>query len=297
VNKYISYYYLKDRLGTWPDPIIKKFSKNFTKYGGPWFYVCSDIEAEFEKECSSYNIDYYRKTILKATGKHLFDYPYFYLTVSTDRNIYTDEDFLDFSNICDEKVFFCGHGIKQYRKVSIDYDKSKLLDIMITPTKLRLLLISRKVKDIIEHNGLTGYRLIPCVEKGKKYKETDLLFDTYSKSIENNAQYFQLIVTEKVSRPPIVGNLIRIFSQCPKCKMVSGFDSDQSTYFNKNDLKNTDFQFYNEYSTSAGDTFLIPNDIYIISSRTLRHFLDNNIKGMTRYTTDPPIQYGVVEIR
>ncbi len=297
MNKYISYYYLQDRLGSWPDIILTTFDKNFSKYGGPWFYQGTSDEAEFEQHCASLNVEYYKGTLLKVTGKSLFEYPFHYLTVANDRYVYSESDFLDFSNICDEKDFFCGQGIKQYNKITIDYKNSKLLDIMETPTRLSLLVVSRKMKDFIESNGLTGCTFTPCAEKGKSYAKQDLLFDAYSKEIEKNAQFFQLTVTERVINPPNIGSLRRFFSQCPQCKRASGFDSDQTAYFSRNDLKYTDFQWYSEYATSEGNIFEIPGKIYIISSRTLKLFKNNKVKGMIRYLTDPPIQHGVVEIK
>ena len=297
MNIYINYYYMQDRLGTWPDFIRDNFEKNFSKHGTLWFYKDSDVEATFKKECSLAKLKYYEKTILKVTGNALYDYPYHYLSIATDKYVYNEEYFLDFSNICEEKVFFCGQGIRQINKVVIDYNKSKLLDIMITPTRKRLILISKKMKDILDDSKLTGFRTVPCLEKGREYHEIDIKLDTYSKEVEGAAKYFQLIITVNPIKPPKIGMLRRLFDQCPKCQRISGFDSTETTYFYRNDLKDVDFQFFTEYSDLKGNTFEISNEIPIISSKTLKILLSNKIKGLTRYTTDPPIQYGVVEIK
>lgn len=76
-----------------------------------------------------------------------------------------------------------------------------------------------------------------------------------------------------------------------------GFYSDTDPSFHPDDLQHTDFQVYDAYRSDNMGHFHIPGEVAIISAKVLRLFIENKIKGLTRYMTDPPIQYGIVDIR
>lgn len=299
MNKCIASYSLKNRLDVWDDTIAHQFKKQMSKYGVISFESGSDLEAEFQKVCTERSIEILRKTIQKCTGKDLYRHPYHFLTVKPDKSVYDEKLFMDTSRVCaGGGQVLCKIGAEQTQKIWIDLKKSKKLDIMTVPNihTPKIHIISRKLKQIMEPLALSGYRVVPCLEKGKRYSEYDMRLDTASAQLEEEANYFQLVIEQRVLNPPCAGNLIRVFSQCAACKTVYGFNSDTTPYFSVDDLENTDFQLFNEYITSDGSRFTIAGEIAIISSTVLQVLIDQKITGLASYLTDPPIKHGVVEL-
>lgn len=159
----------------------------------------------------------------------------------------------------------------------------------------RIFIISRRLKEIMRSAQLTGYKLLPCPAStnGRSYVNTvsDQKFE--NKSI--NTEYYQLVITEMVNNPPYGGKVRDFSPPCNKCHTHNGFFLSIEPRFRRSDLKNTDFQVFDEYISDNTGRFAIRSQREIISAKALKIFLDNKIR-LLRYLTDPPIKYGIVEI-
>jgi hypothetical protein len=299
MEKRIAYYTLTERGAFWPENIAKLYKNELSKYGVMYFDEDSNKEAEFVKLTSELGIDTSRKTITKCTGKDLYHHPFHYLSVQVDRDYQEKDEFMDLTSACGgDGQILCRIGGKQKRKIVIDPKKSKQLDIMTKPNwfKPKIIIISRRLKELMETMDFSGYDLVPCLAAGREYSQTDVNYDSQNINVEEQASYFQLIITAEILNPPTTGN-IRVFSQCQRCKTVYGFDSDATPLFRSEDLNTTDFQIFSTYKSDKAGKFRIAGEIPIISADVLRLLIENKISGLTSYLTDPPVRHGIVEIR
>lgn len=300
MEKKIAFYTLAERGAEWHNTICRMFDENMSRYGVIYFYENSEDELKFRNECSKLNINVNKNTVLKCTGKDLLRRPYHYLTVTPDKAIYDLRKIMDFSNVCPGGGdVLCTMNLQQKNKVVIDINKSKKLDIMAVPYlhKPKIILISRKLKELLEVQGFSGYRIVPCLEKGKDFSVDELRLETITHRIQKESAYFQLVITEESRKPEIVEQITRVFSKCSTCNTVYGFHSAGTIYFEKGDLLDTDFQRTINYRTPNGQIIFFSGEAIIISSRVLKFLLDNKIRGLFRFMTDPPIKHGVVEVR
>jgi hypothetical protein len=300
MNKRISYYVIRNsREQAWPNALRDKFSENLSKYGVFWFETGSSLEGDFLQVSANLRVDIKKKELWKCTGKDLFNHPYHYLSVALDRDNFQLRDIFDYSSGCTGKDrYLCDIGIKQVNKVVIDVKKSKQLDIMLIPFTLKpkIYLISRRLKEILDENKCTGVEYIPCLEKWHEYSSGDYLLQTENEKIESEASFFQLRILERTINPARVGSFEGKIGLCPVCRTAYDVDFDRTPYFHINDLQSCDFQLYDTYVNKQGEKLTIPGEIVIISSKVLKLFIDNKVKGLRSYYTDPPIKHGVVEI-
>ncbi|GBC60974.1 hypothetical protein DENIS_1934 [Desulfonema ishimotonii] len=299
MDKRIAYYRPSKRLVNWPKDVLQRFEKSESKYGVMYFEEGSEEEHSFLALCGEHGLGLIRGTMLKCTGKDLYRYPFHYLTVKMFRKMNYEYEFMDFSTACNN----CNTGIHrvgatQVKKIQLDSGQLKSNDILEMPgyKAPNIFLISRNLKDLMESENFTGYRLIPCLEKGRHYSEKEMRSNTQSKKLENEANYFQLIITDKIINPPDIGRFRTLTPPCPVCNTFSNFIEVDEFVFHIKDLQKKDFQILNEYNFKGMGRYHIGGDIPIISSRVLRLFIENKIKGLYRYMTDPPVKYGIVEI-
>lgn len=297
MDKLIAYYTLPS--GFDPNKVPGHFLANFDKFGYITFNANSKEEADFSVMCKMYDVNLTRNILRKVSGKDLDKYPYYYLSIKNDKNFHNIKEFMDFSSACPggEQLRFCPSGVKQIKKISINPSKIKNIDILTISglARPRVLIISSRLKQLLEGNNYSGFKTIPCLEEGKEYSTKEKEIDYTSKKIEEDANYFQLIITEQVESPASIGELITICTECSLCGTVHGFESSHNPIFPINGLKNTDFQTFHQYRTNNKGTITITGQVQIISLRILKLFLLHNIKGITSYTTHPLIKYGVVE--
>ena len=300
MEKRIVYYNLTEKASMWSESILNKFQANMSKFGVVYFDEGSEKEAEFINQCKLDSISVNKKTVLKCTGKELYQHPYHYLSVKPLWDRYDINQFMINDNACrGGGDIICKIGAIQKRKIVLDLTKPLNVDIVEFAGVFRpnILLLSKRLKNMMESQGFHGYRLIPCVNKRLQCSEEELLLDKSSNRLNEQATFFQLIVTDMVSNPECVGKVKRIFSQCPTCKTVYGFYSEGTPSFKTGDLKKTDFQRTFQFITCMGDKYDFAKETIIISSRALRFLVENKAKGLFRFMTDPPIKYGVVELK
>jgi hypothetical protein len=75
------------------------------------------------------------------------------------------------------------------------------------------------------------------------------------------------------------------------------FLSDSGRYFHAGDLRKVDIQSCRQYYADNVGGFEIINGFPIISQRVFDLLLSLKVKGLDRYSTDPPVQHAVVQVR
>ncbi len=281
----------------WPSPIVGSFRDNFSR-GVFSFDARSKPEAEFRKKLKESGLKVLRSKVLKVTGSNLYDFPFHYLSVNVDRP-YDKGSFRDLSSGCPGGGgFTCRVGQTQIKKVTVDKDRSKKLDIMTDAGWPRpfVYLVSRRLRDLLVEQAFSGFNLLPCLRIGVHYSEKERSIDCLNDRLEDEATHFQLIVTGRTQGVPDVGEVARVSSECPRCQTINGgiFEFPR---FNPRALADKDFQLVWEYNSTNRDRFGIRGEMLIVSKRVLRLLRENKVSGLGPYLTDPRIPHGVVDIR
>lgn len=285
----------------WPKEIKEKFGRFLGKYGVISFIDGSQEEMEFLTLAERLKIELSPKqTIMEIRGNDLYRHPFYYLNVKANPWEYS-EDFMDMSRACKEEnkeLACCEMGAIQKKKVTLAPKETKNFDIMhksgwFNP---QIIIVTPRLKEIILSNNLTGCKFVPCLEKGKSYTDEEVDFASECPGLEKEAKFFQLVIPSETLGPQQVGKIHKICIRCSKCGTVYGFYSDRIS-FRKDDLNTTDFQKCSLCESENMGQFKTSVEVVIISSKVLRLFLENKIKGIDSYLTSPPIRYGVVEIQ
>jgi len=299
MDKRISYYTLLASGKNWPKTIHERYSKQMSQYGVAFFDEDSEEERDFQQYVVNFGLKVERKTILSVTGKSIYRYPFHYLSTQSDRE-YEKNDFMDLSTACPgDEITYCQNGARQVEKVILDPERSKSLDIMHIPKWIRprVHIISKRLKVLLESINATGCDYVPCLVKGNDFNEDERDFSKQDIQHNEQANFFQLVITAKTHAPCHAGRLIVVSRRCKSCGTVYEFRSDATPYFHRDELNDTDFQKYDEYITEEDERLVVPGEIEIMSAKVLRLLIENRLKGLSQYTSDPPIRYGVVEIR
>lgn len=299
MEKRVAYYTPPSTTGVWPDSFLAEFKAHVGKHGVMSFEEGTVTEEAVQRRIKQAGLEVSRRTIINVTGNDVYRYPFYYLIVQPDRDYYNVRDFLDFSTACDGGgQILCWTGVEQKKKITLDVKKSKLLDIMAVPNVLhpRIYIISRRLKDLLGNADLSGYQVIPCLEKGRNYSNFDADLEFTRPELDEDARYFQLMIKKQTSQPPRTGIVTKIFSQCSRCKAVYGFDSRTTPYFDRDALSTSDFQTFRGYTADNLGYLNMGVDAAVVSNKFLRIIIDNKLTGLTNYLTDPPIRYGVVDI-
>ena len=270
--------------------------------GTPFFEEGSTLEQEFLNACVSLQVTAKKhRTYWYCTGEDLYRHPFHYLSVQSEGNLVIPE-FMDQSTGCgyrDQRII-CRTGITQRHKVTVTTQLAQRLNRLefvelSFPRSPRIYLITRRVKNLLTTEPLSGCQFIPCLDESKVYIESQKNIHHLCPQLESEAQYFQLRVTITTAHFPFGGAGI-IRKQCPQCGTVQLAFLSKGVTFQRQDLADTDFQYYNGYCTDNIGEFHIDADITIVSARVQRLLIEHKIRGLFRYLTDPPIRYGVVEI-
>ncbi len=276
---------------------MDRFRGNFSR-GIFSFDADSELEKDFRRSIKGDDFRVSRSLVLKVTGKHVYDFPFHYLSVGGDR-YYDKGTFRDLTSGCPgADGFKCGLGQTQIKKVTVDKEKSKKLDIMTDAGWPRpfVYLVSRKLRELLAEQAFSGFRLVPCLRAGAHYSEQERSIDYLSDRLEDEATHFQLIVTGRTLGVPDVGEVLRAFLECPKCQAIHGGFFESFARFSPGDLADKDFQLVWEYDSTNRDRFGLRGELLIVSKKLLRFLRENKVSGLGPYLTDPRIPYGVVDI-
>ena len=259
------------------------FKRNLSKFNVPFFEAGSQAEQDFLKFCAGYSPQ--QKTIIAyEPGVGNDDVRYLYLTLKDDRGSCIPDrspDFIDLSVACpgSESFGICNRGARQTGRAVVAEAGYRLiheLDFIVTqfPLVPKIYLISEKLAQLFASAKATGCDIVPC---------------------KSERVCYQLSILAKTAKPVKVGQT-RISKRCSICGSVKLMFSNKERFFCEGDLTSADFQLCDLYETENAGTFSIPFGFPIVSKRIFDLLLQNNIKGLNRYTTDPPVKYAAVQI-
>ena len=292
----------------WPREILTAFADHqlnkFPHDDRLCFEVNSEEANQFQEICKEVGFGILTVSkVRKISGKDLSNSPFYYLHLKEDKSYI--EKYQDISRQTGlEKTHLtcqCDTAYQQTRKVTIDPEKSKPLDIKRWPYSKNIIIVSRKLKELLDTQDFTGFKFIPCLEIGKTYSSEEQQLEYISPHLVAEAPYFQLLVTEQPNKPPRVGTIdIGKRSKCDVCGSVSAFDPDFDLeswpYFEDGDLAGCDIQQANTVlSNNYGEFpyFTLP----VISFRLLKFFIENKISGLATYYSEMNIKYEAVWIK
>jgi len=235
----------------------------------------------------------------KEVGKH----PFYYLELKTILD-YPDRQFEDRGTGCPGGERPCGNGMTQIEKILLPKRiarKLDRLDIASLPSSgpKNYILVTKRVRELFDAHGISGYRLVPCLETKVSYSSEDYLFGQKNSALESHANYFQLIITEKVIHYPDIGRLLD-WSQCPVCGVVGMFRphllEGNTLFFDAGDLSATDLQICDGRRSTNLGTFRTKSAWLVASANVLRLLLDHNMSGVETAPSWPRAAVEIVDI-
>lgn len=282
-DRIINFYKFPESSPDWVE-LKRVFKRNVSKNNVPFFEANSEAEKEFVRFCHVAKLALNKKTLVEYDRAGTEADKFLFLCLKNDNGACIPENghsFVDSSAACPGGDPFgnCGRGAKQVGKVAVrpqGFQKIKTLGLLITrhPNVPTVYLASTEVAEALTKANATGCEIV----------STD------------NPDCCQLRITAETTGPTRIGNA-RMGRRCPVCGVAKMFMSSSERYFHRGDLKPTDFQICRLYAADNVGQFEILNGFPVVSQRIFNLLLDLKIKGLDRYTTDPPIQHAVVQVR
>lgn len=300
-QKYVDYW-KTDHNFSWPEQVMQSFeivdSDNIlldadSQRQKKFLALC--VKLEIVPLISKYGVFGCSK---KEVGRH----PFYYLNLKAILD-YPDRQFENQDTGCPGGGRPCGNGVSQIEKILLPRRVARRLeqlDIATLPSKgpKNYTLVTKRVRELLAAHDVTGCRFVPCLETKVVYSPDDYIFEQKSRVLESQANYFQLIVTEKVCQYPDIGRLLD-WSQCPVCGIIGMFRphllEGNTMSFDVSDLNVTDFQVCDGRRLTNLGTFRTKSDWVIVSSRVLRLLLDHKIGGVGTVSR-PKIEVEIVDI-
>jgi hypothetical protein len=266
----------------------KRFPRNVSRFGVPYFRDSSKLESAFVQYCAQAKLTF-RKMSLTEYEPGAQQNGFVYLSVKNDRGLCIDgnlDAFVDPSSGCPGKHDdYCGWGVKQYAAPIVSTKAAPVLErlgICTTwqPRQPVIYLVSEKVASLLMAQQVTGCELIQCRLAG-----------THSPQ-----PVFQLKVLCRTKAPAWVGTA-QSMRHCPTCGAAKSFLITQERTFHRADLHQADFQLCDHYSSeNLGQFALRHGGIAIVSARIIDLFVKNGVKGLTRFSTDPPVKFAALRL-
>lgn len=145
------------------------------------------------------------------------------------------------------------------------------------------IIISKRFKEIIEKERLTGVEICP-VYRPTKIRDMGDIDEIISDKAKQSTDYFQLKMTANcghIAAPPTVfgENFIllekmKYINYIKECNLISGIDWQSSLNIDRNNWPKTDFAVTKELSMSE-----YPSPLIVISQKVYQIFKKNKIKG------------------
>lgn len=295
--------YLRVNNFSWPDEIRKNFE--VIHHDNIYLEPSSQREKDFLNLCGDLQIIPFvsKYGVFGCLKKEVGQRPYYYLEIK-NRSDYPNRRFEDRNTGCTGDSRPCGNGTAQIEKVLLSPKMAKNLDrlgIMRIPSAGRsgYILLTKQIKDLFIAEAITGCQFIPCLEEGTKYSPEDYVLNINSLELEEQAEYFQLIITAKVLQYPNIGRLLE-WRQCSACGIVGLFRphlfEGNTMFFQTNDLNATDLQVCDGRRSDNLGLFHTISDWIIVSARLLRLLLDRKVAGIDTVPW-PRIEVEIVDIR
>lgn len=225
-------------------------------------------------------------------------FPYYQLYLDVER-CYSRPDAIAERDPCPGAAeSACPMGQVQVRKIVLDSKKSKRHEIMELQDYGRpvVIVVSRRLRTLLESINVTGCRFVPCLDSRKPYTSDD--WELESEVDEPvRAPFDQLIITQKVLSPPCVGNSVGKPRICPSCGAYLGFRSSQNWHFEFSHLAPVDFQYFDDVRFSDIGIKKTQLMIPIASGRIMALLKREKIRGLRSFMTRPRIPVRVINIR
>jgi hypothetical protein len=259
----------------------------------PFFNANSEVEQGFLQYCEALGIAIHRKTIIEYDGTS-GGAEFLYLTLKDDEGRCIDEEklrFIDKSTACPGGGDFgiCCRGARQVGAVALNpscLDRLAILGVAVArhPFVPKIYLLSRELAQVLIELKATGCEIAPCD------------CTPWGSSVGGDCPCYQLRIIERTDGPAKLGQ-VRMGKRCPVCGAAKLFLSSEERYFFAHDLKRVDFQICSSFEGENVGRFETSAGFPIVSERMFRELLRRNTNGLDRYSTDPPIQHAVVQVR
>ena len=282
-DRTINYYEFPDYEPDWTK-LKQIFKGNVSKFNVPFFEANSEAEEEFTHFCRASDLVLHRKTIIEYDAKGSDESRFLFLCLKDDDGDCISEGelrFLDLSASCPGGGPFgiCGRGAKQKDKVIVRPEGIRRVEMLGLlscryPNVPRILLTSTTVGEALRKAGASGCEIVQT----------------------NLPNCSQLRITAETAGPARIG-YARMGRRCPVCGTAKMFIGSSERYFQEADLKPTDFQMCRTYVADNVGQFEILNGFPIVSQRMFDILLALKVKGLAQYSTDPPIQHAVVQLK
>lgn len=301
-QKYVNYW-RTDRSFSWPEQVMQSFE--IVQTDSIFIDAGSQEQKDFLNLCVELEIVSFisKYGVYGCSKKEVGKRPFYYLELKTILD-YPDRQFEDIDTGCPGIGRPCGNGTAQIEKILLPSRiarKLDHLDIATIPSRgpKSHTLVTKRIQELFATHGISGYRLVPCLERRISYSAEDYMFEQKNLALESEANYFQLIVTPKVIQYPNIGELLG-WTQCAVCGIVGGFWphllAGNTMFFQSGDLNTTDFQVCDGRRSDNLGTFRTKSDWVIASAKVLRLLLDHKISGIGAASL-PKIEVEIVDIR
>lgn len=282
-DRVVNYYEFQGKAPDW-EKLKQAFKRNVSKYNVPFFEADSGTEGEFAGFCQASNLAAHRMTIIEYDGKFCEADRFLFLCLKDDSGSCFAEggqSLVDLTGACPGGGAFgsCGRGAKQVGKLIVEakgVQRVKTLGLLSCryPSVPRVFLASVTVGEALSKAGASGCEIIPT----------------------NTPNCCQLRITVETTGAAQIGHA-RMGKRCPACGAAKMFIGNSERFFHHGDLKPTDFQICRSYAADNVGQFQILNGFPIVSQRIFNLLLALKVKGLERYSTDPPIRHAVVQCR
>lgn len=280
----------------WPEAIEREFAEfqGEALTSSFVFQEDSSDEQRFLQAAKEHRIDVLSEQYVEVSAREVERFNHYSLIASAGLDL-DPSDFLDRSEACaGSPGFYCSEGAMQVKNIGLARNDMGTLELSTLggiSVKPPLIVVSRRVRNLLLRDGYTGIDLLPCIDSSEPSPAELSTAD----HLNERAQYFQLRVNARVLEPPHL-EWVRKGMACGRCGAVKLFLGGGTAWFRHGALADTDFQFHDTYQTPEG-TMLTSWAHVIASSRFLRLVIDEQVKGWEIAVHTPRVKYLRVPVR
>jgi hypothetical protein len=299
MDKHLAYYTLWDSVD-WPERLVRQYKQSGPTRSLIYLEAGSEEDLQFQDEVRGLGLNVTRGLLWQSSGEDLYRHPFHFLTTHTVSS-YRAEESLDLTAACGgqhPKLLPCRIGARQVKKIAVKTAAHSRSDVILLLWRYerKVYLFSKRIVRALRQLQLTGHEFVPCLSQGSQYSDLERSFESKVPRLEEEAEFYQLVVPTQAPGVPTVGKLVDVTSRCPRCGTYYGYLPEHRPYFQASDLAPVDFQVYRRARADGVGLFYPSSEVLVISARVLRALRENEARGLRQYLPDPPIEFGVVEI-
>ena len=276
VRKLISYFEIEGSESQLDD-VRKKYASVYEKCGVLSFPQESSDYSHFIEYANQQSLKLVEKYFIEHKGKSDYSDAYYRLSLKD-----TNEFVIYQKTEIDSKKAYsckeCGFGYQVDGQFTLTPKHKKLVDkydfvICNVPVSSRIMLASSYLMDVFVKNNVSGYEVIRHYQDEKMYA---------------------LKVVEALKKLPEVGKL-SYSKGCPSCGTLSMYDTKQTAVFSEDSFDDKDFYFIDGFQSEGKNYYELAEGI-IASRRIILLLKELKIKGLVRFSTDPPVELCAINI-